>query len=65
VGGHGQPDPLEDPGLEPGRRLGGRQQLKQLLAGRHQLPHVLAAPVALIEVRDRVRAIASGQDAKR
>jgi hypothetical protein len=59
-GGHGQPKSFKHPGLESGRRLGGRQQLKQLLASHHQVPHVLAARVALVQVRDRHCALAPG-----
>jgi hypothetical protein len=53
------------PGLEPDRWFGGRQQFEQLLAGRHQLPHVLAARVACVQVRDRYGALAPGEHAKR
>jgi hypothetical protein len=45
---HGHSQALKHPGLEAGRRLGRRQQLKQLLAGHHQLPHVLTADIAIV-----------------
>jgi hypothetical protein len=60
LGRRGQPEPRQDPRLEPGRRLGGRQQLEQLIAGGHQLPHVLAAAIACFQMRDRPGSLAPG-----
>jgi hypothetical protein len=65
LSGGADSEPLEHPNLEPDRRPGGRQQFEQPAAGRRQLTYVLAAGPALLQVRDRCRALAPGERAER
>jgi hypothetical protein len=61
----GQGEPFQDPGFEPGRGVAGGQQFQQCPARYHQPADFLAAGLALVQVRERIGALMSGEGAER
>jgi hypothetical protein len=67
-GGGGQaagPQPADDPALEAGRRLVARHQREQFLLGDGEVPDVLPAAIAPVQVNDGLRALPAGEHAQR